>query len=46
MKNGRIEEIGTFKELAANEGAFAEVLQQYFTEGLSDEELGGKNYDD
>lgn len=42
IKDGAISEVGTYKELLAQKGAFADVLVQFLSEELeekSDEEL-------
>jgi len=39
LKNGAISEIGTFKELLARKGAFAEIVLQH----LQDVEVGNGN---
>ena len=36
IKDGRISEIGTYKELLAQKGAFAEVLVQFLSQELEE----------
>ena len=38
MKDGKVSEIGTYKELLANDGAFAEFLRTYLNESGNDSE--------
>lgn len=39
VNEGNIEEIGTFRDLVEKDGAFSELVQQYFNEGLTEEEI-------
>ena len=36
IKDGRITEVGTYKELLAQKGAFAEVLVQFLSQELEE----------
>lgn len=40
VKNGRFQEIGLYRDLVADGGAFAEFLEQYFRQ-VPDEEIEG-----
>ena len=40
LKDGRITEVGSYKELLAQKGAFAEFLLQHLDEGTDDSEDG------
>lgn len=41
LKDGRISESGTYKQLLAQKGAFADFLEQYLQEVGDDEEIEG-----
>lgn len=46
LKNGQITESGTYKELLAQKGAFAEFLVQYLQEAGEEEEVEGNLEED